>query len=785
MEFKNEKVLRFYNDGKKNTEKSWEKNHTQNLEKPSHLYKVSAPLLKLEGGIDEKTIRTKGRSPRFRGSKIFPENGESWRKIILDPGSELVLKWNRIFLFSCLVALFVDPLFFYLPTVVNGGDSSCMTTDLNLGIIVTCFRTVADAFYLLHVIIKFRTAFVSPSSRVFGRGELVMDPKKIARRYLKSDFFIDVIATLPLPQIVIWFIIPATRSSHADHTNNAVVLIVLLQYIPRFYLIFPLSSEIIKATGVVTKTAWAGAAYNLLLYMLASHILGASWYLLSIERNATCWKSVCRHELSPVRCSLHFLDCGTLNNEGRKTWANGTSVFSSCNPTNTTSFNYGIFQNALTNNVVSSKFLEKYFYCLWWGLQNLRYAIAVIIINDDKDILQISMRTRGDYISFMFSVLNSDHSSYGQSLSTSTFIGETSFAILIAILGLVLFAHLIGNMQLAELRTENCERLLCSVVWRTYLQSLTVRLEEWRLKRRDTEEWMRHRQLPRDLQERVRRFVQYKWLATRGVDEESILRALPIDLRRDIQRHLCLDLVRRMDDQLLDAICERLVSSLSTQGTCIVREGDPVNEMLFIIRGRLESSTTNGGRTGFFNSTSLRPGDFCGEELLAWALLPKSSLNLPSSTRTVTALVEVEAFALRAEDLKFVANQFRRLHSKKLQHTFRFYSHHWRTWASCFIQAAWRRYKRRTVAKILSMRESFSLAPPVEHFTSETEQEEQEEENSPSANSSQANQNLGLTILASRFASNTRRGARKIKDVELPKLPKPEEPDFSVEPDDD
>ena len=38
-------------------------------------------------------------------------------------------------------------------------------------------------------------------------------------------------------------------------------------------------------------------------------------------------------------------------------------------------------------------------------------------------------------------------SSYGQTLTTSTFIGETLFAILIAILGLVLFAHLIGNMQ--------------------------------------------------------------------------------------------------------------------------------------------------------------------------------------------------------------------------------------------------------------------------------------------------------------------------------------------------
>lgn len=73
-------------------------------------------------------------------------------------------------------------------------------------------------------------------------------------------------------QIVIWFIIPAIRNSQADHNNNALALIVLLQYVPRLYLIFPLSSQIIRANGVVTKTAWAGAAYNLLLYMIASHV---------------------------------------------------------------------------------------------------------------------------------------------------------------------------------------------------------------------------------------------------------------------------------------------------------------------------------------------------------------------------------------------------------------------------------------------------------------------------------------------------------------------------------
>ncbi|AES73805.2 putative potassium channel, voltage-dependent, EAG/ELK/ERG [Medicago truncatula] len=726
MELKNEKLVRFSIDGK------------HNLEKPMSVYKIQK-ILNPEGKISSIVDTDKNgmniKFPTFEKFKVFQENHEPWKKRILDPGSDIFLEWKRAFLCSCILSLFVDPLFFYLPSVAisTNKNSSCMVTDLNLGIVVTCFRTFADVFYLLNMVIKFRTAFVSPSSRVFGRGELVMDPRLIARRYLRSEFFLDLFAALPLPQIVIWFIMPAIRSSHDDHTNNALVLIVLLQYVPRLYMIFPLSSQIVKATGVVTKTAWAGAAYNLLLYMLASHVLGASWYLLSIERHATCWKSECRNENLPVKCILNYLDCSTINDGDRVKWANTTSVFGNCNPESSKVFNYGIFGNAVQNNVLSSMFIEKYLYCLWWGLQNL--------------------------------------SSYGQSLTTSTFVWETAFAILIAILGLVLFAHLIGNMQ-------------------TYLESITVRLEEWRLKRRDTEEWMKHRQLPQFLRERVRRFVQYKWLATRGVDEETILRGLPTDLRRDIQRHLCLDLVRRvpffsqMDDQLLDAICERLVSSLSTQGTYIVREGDPVTEMLFIIRGRLESSTTNGGRTGFFNSITLKPGDFCGEELLAWALLPKSTLNLPSSTRTVKALVEVEAFELRAEDLKFVANQFRRLHSKKLQHTFRFYSYHWRTWAACFIQAAWRRFKKRALASSLSLREYKSFIDEQAIYQME-EHEEEEHRSLVNSNTAQVKQNLGVTILASRFAANTRKGVQKIKDAEMPKLQKPEEPDFSVEPEDD
>ncbi|KAL6961500.1 Cyclic nucleotide-gated ion channel 18 [Sarracenia purpurea var. burkii] len=87
--------------------------------------------------------------------------------------------------------------------------------------------------------------------------------------------------------------------------------------------------------------------------------------------------------------------------------------------------------------------------------------------------------------------------------------------------------------------------------------------------------------------------------------------------------------------------------------------------------------------------------------------MPNPSLNMPSSTRTVKTPIEVEAFALGAEDLKSVANQFKRLHNKKHQHAFRYYSHQWRTWGACFIQAAWRRYKKRKMAKELAQQENF------------------------------------------------------------------------------
>lgn len=665
-------------------------------------------------------LKSIGRSLRFGVSRaVFPEDLKVSEKKIFDPQDKFLQLWNKLSVISCILAVSVDPLFFYLP-VIND-SSNCLGIDHKLAITATTLRTIVDVFYLIHMALQFRTAYIAPSSRVFGRGELVIDSGQIAKRYLRRYFIIDFLAVLPLPQIVVWRFLQSSKGSDVLATKQALLFIVLLQYIPRFFRIYPLTSELKRTTGVFAETAWAGAAYYLLLYMLASHIVGAFWYVLAVERNDSCWQEACTNNKDI--CNTDYLYCGNQQMEGYEKWNNTSNdvLNSSCSADgDNPPFDYGIYGQALTTGIVSSKkFISKYCYCLWWGLQNL--------------------------------------STLGQGLVTSTYPGEVIFSIALAILGLILFALLIGNMQ-------------------TYLQSLTIRLEEMRVKRRDSEQWMHHRLLPAELRGRVRRYDQYKWLETRGVDEENLVQSLPKDLRRDIKRHLCLALVRRvplfenMDERLLDAICERLKPSLYTENTYIVREGDPVDEMLFIIRGRLESVTTDGGRSGFFNRSLLKEGDFCGEELLTWALDPKSGSNLPSSTRTVKAITEVEAFALIAEELKFVASQFRRLHSRQVQHTFRFYSQQWRTWAACFIQAAWRRYSKR---KLMELRRK--------------EEEEAEGLSAPGKTGGGGSYSLGATFLASKFAANALRGVHRNRNMktarELVKLQKPPEPDFTADAD--
>lgn len=124
-------------------------------------------------------------------------------------------------------------------------------------------------------------------------------------------------------------------------------------------------------------------------------------------------------------------------------------------------------------------------------------------------------------------------------------------------------------------------------------------------------------------------------------------------------------------------------------------EGEPVRQMLFIVRGSMESSY----RLHHNNSTSecmLNPGQFCGEELISWCLSKPLHENLPLSTATLKTRKLTESFALEAQDLKYITQHFRhKFANEKLRRAVRFYSSSWQTWAAVTIQLAWQRHRAR------------------------------------------------------------------------------------------
>ncbi|KAJ9178104.1 hypothetical protein P3X46_010016 [Hevea brasiliensis] len=653
-----------------------------------------------EESFKKAATKKMGKSLRAKVlSRVFSEDYERTKNKILDPNGQTLHQWNKIFLTACLVSLFVDPLFLYLPIM---REEFCIDYAVTLRTVLTVIRSLLDVFYVIQIFVRFHTAYVAPSSQVLGRGELVIDSSKIALRYLRKGFWIDLITSLPVPQVLVWAVIPHINGWGVFHSMNVLWFISIIQFLPRLYLILPLSSQLVEETGVVTKTALTAAVYNYLIFLLAANAFGACWYILSTERQEDCWHWVCNIEMQ--NCPNEFFDCRKAGDPARVDWFQSSNITYNCNPLKNL-FPFGIMGWAVTNNVQGSSFLRKYFYCLWWGLQNM--------------------------------------STLGQSFTTSTYVGENVFAVIITTTGLVFLALLIGNVQ-------------------RYLQSTTKRLEVWKIQRSDTEQWMHHRHLPPGLRQSVRKYDQYKWLNAKGVDEEDLIKSLPVDLQKKVKRHLCFDLLRKvplideMDENMLDAICERLKPALCAKGMFLVKEGDPVNQMLFIIRGHLDSYSTDITRTRFFNLCRICPGDFCGEELLTWALDPRPGIKLPLCSRTVKAINEVEAFTLRAEDLKFVASQFRKLHSKELRHKFRFYSHQWRIWAACTIQAAWRRHK--TLKEIPNSSEP-GMPRPGSFWSDYAES----------------------LVASTRWRNKYKQSETETDQVTVNSIEKPEEPDFSEE----
>ncbi|XP_016514067.1 cyclic nucleotide-gated ion channel 4 [Nicotiana tabacum] len=558
------------------------------------------------------------------------------RNKIIDPRAQWVQEWNRVFLLVCAIGLFLDPLFFYALSISE--NCMCLFVDGWFAVTVTVLRCMTDALHVWNMWLQFK----------------MINRSRRTHMVAKKGFFFDLFVILPLPQLVMWVGIPALLEKGSTTTVMTVLLIMFLfQYLPKIYHSICLLRRMQNLSGYIFGTVWWGIALNTIAYFVASHAVGACWYLLGIQRAAKCLKEQCRVTKG---CGLNMLACqepiyyGTsslVKEKSRLIWGETSNARFTC-LNNGENFDYGAYKWTVQLFANENRF-EKILLPIFWGLMTL--------------------------------------STFGNLESTTDWL-EVIFIIIVLTSGLILVTMFIGNIKV-------------------FLHATTSKKQAMQLKMRKIEWWMRSRRLPRELKQRTRNFERQKWAAMRGVDECEMIRNLPEGLRRDIKYHLCLDLVRQvplfqhMDNLVLENICDRVKSLIFTKGETITKEGDPVQRMLFIVRGHLQSSQFL--RDGVKSCCMLGPGNFSGDELLSWCLRRPFVERLPPSSSTLVTLETTEAFGLEAEDVKYVTQHFRYTFVKeKVKRSARYYSPGWRTWGAVAIQLAWRRYKHRLTLTSLS-----------------------------------------------------------------------------------
>ncbi|KAF3950218.1 hypothetical protein CMV_023996 [Castanea mollissima] len=290
---------------------------------------------------------------------------ETWTsKTILDPRKAFLKRWNVGFVLSCMIAVSLDPLFFYLP-VINE-EKKCIRLDKKLWITAIVMRSFFDIIYLLHIILQFRTGFIDKKLLKSGKSELNTDAWKIAQKYLWPWFLFDIITILPIPQVVTLTIFSEMRGTKSSNKVKFLNTIVLFQYVPRVSQIYLSWRKLITNNKKFDRIVLVKASLNFILYILAGHVLGAFWYFFSTQRLAACWHEACDQHRS--RCVGISFDCD--HSFGNLSFLNDTC---SLNDTkNATSFDFGIFLKALQSGVLESEdFPQKLFYSFWWGMRNL------------------------------------------------------------------------------------------------------------------------------------------------------------------------------------------------------------------------------------------------------------------------------------------------------------------------------------------------------------------------------------------------------------------------------
>ncbi|CAL9002986.1 unnamed protein product [Prunus brigantina] len=486
-------------------------------------------------------------------------------------------------------------------------DNKCLGLDKKLKKVVLILRSLTDVFYMVHIIFQYFNGQTFWEKKIKWVFPLT---RKISRSCILICFLIiDILAILPIPQVVIFIFFTKMKGPASLILN----FLILFQYLPQVLCIYFTTQELY----LFPRGKWLKGIYQFFAIIVVSHVFEALWYFFSIQRETACWQDACQ---SKNGCEVNSFDC-----DDDHTFRNITLLSELCpiiNPSNATVFNFGIFLDSLQSGMVgTTDFQPKLLHYFWWGLRNL--------------------------------------SSFGQNLQTSNYAWENLFAIFISLTGNGMLLFLIYPQGILQSAATTFKLLKM-----TSKRDFEITL------------WLQEIGLPSSMKDRIMTSALNNLDGNKDINIQSIGSVISKRERYKIAKHLWWNVLKEvpmfqtMDDRSLEAICGNFHPVCYGEDSYIIREGEPLGKMVFILQGKILTYATNkNGTNGSTTTICLDKGDIYGEELVKWAsnsvtsssnlpVLTKVSLSdLPISTTTLKCYTKVEALTLMATDLKRIVQE--------------------------------------------------------------------------------------------------------------------------------
>jgi voltage-gated potassium channel len=209
---------------------------------------------------------------------------------------------------------------------------------------------------------------------------------------------------------------------------------------------------------------------------------------------------------------------------------------------------------------------------------------------------------------------------------------EYLFTMIVMLLGASMYAFIIGNIASLFSKLDSAK-----VNYFDRMEAVT--------------QFLRYRQLPHELNLRVRNYYEYMWGRRRGLKDEVLLKDLPEPLKLEILLHLTRELLDKVplfkysSPTLRNTLLMALRLETYAPGDEIVREGEVGEKICFISQGKADIITNKGEIV----HGALEDGDYFGD--LSLILGEKR-------TASVKALTYCEIFILIKEDFNSIKDKY-------------------------------------------------------------------------------------------------------------------------------